>query len=119
MSLGARGERIAARTLKRGGYRILARNFTCPAGELDLIALDGDTVVFVEVKTRTSDQSADPEANVHYHKKRQLARTAKYYLAMTGAADRPCRFDVVAVVLAPRHKPVIEHFIDAFHAVPA
>ncbi len=96
MKLGARGERIAARTLKRGGYRILARNFTCPAGELDLIALDDDTVVFVEVKTRTCAVAADPEANITHHKKRQLTRTAKYYLAMTGAVDRPCRFDVVA-----------------------
>ena len=117
MRPGPRGERIAARTLKRSGYRILARNYTCPAGEIDLVGLDGDTLVFVEVKTRTSADAADPEVNVTRHKRQQLTRVAKYFLQARSAQDRPCRFDVVAVVLGQRGKPVVEHFVDAFEPV--
>ena len=115
MNLGARGERIAARTLKRAGYRLVAKNYTCPAGEIDLIAVDHDTVVFVEVKTRASDRDADPEVNVHRRKQSQIVRAARFYLAANKAAqDCPCRFDVLAVVVDQKRKPVVEHFVDAF-----
>jgi len=115
VNLAARGEKWAARTLKRAGYRIIARNYTCPAGEIDLIAVDHDTLVFAEVKTRASDRAADPEVNVHRRKRLQIVRAARYYLAANKVGlDRPCRFDVLAVVLDGSRKPVVEHFVDAF-----
>lgn len=117
MILGTRGERIAARSLKRSGYRIVVRNYRCPAGEVDLIAVDGDTVVFVEVKTRRSSETAYPEVNVTHHKRRQLTRVAKFYLAAQEAQHAPCRFDVVSVVHDGRGEPSVEHFINAFEPV--
>jgi putative endonuclease len=114
VTLGERGERLAAKFLKRIGYTILARNYTCPVGEIDLIARDGDSIVFVEVKTRASDADADPENNVTYAKRRRLTRAAKYFVMRRRAQDAPCRFDVVAAVLPPDGKGVIEHFPDAF-----
>ncbi len=114
MTLGTRGERIAARTLKRSKYRIVARNYRCPAGEIDLIALDGDTLVFVEVKTRRSSETAFPEVNVHHQKQRKITQVAKYYLAAKNAQHYPCRFDVVSVVLGESGAPAVEHFVNAF-----
>lgn len=119
MKLGAAGEKIAARALRRDGYRITARNYACPVGEIDLVALDGDTIVFVEVKTRRSGQSADPEANVHREKRRRLTRAAKYYLMQKKVQGQPCRFDVVSVVTDPgSDRPEVEHFVDAFGPTP-
>jgi putative endonuclease len=117
VSLGIRGERIAARMLKRAGYRIVTRNYKCSSGEIDLIAVDDDTLVFVEVKTRTSSDAAYPEVTVHRHKQRQLTRVAKMYLAAKRAQDRPCRFDVVSVVTNEHGKPSVEHFVNAFEPV--
>lgn len=114
MKLGPRGERIAARTLKRAGYRIIERNYRSKPGEIDLIALDGDTLVFVEVKTRTSADAADPQDAVNRAKQRQLGRVARYYVQAKSAHHRPCRFDVVTVVLSEEGKPTVEHFINAF-----
>jgi len=116
VKLGPAGEKTAARALQRSGYRILVRNFRCPAGEVDLIALDGDTIVFVEVKARRSDRAADPEVNVTRQKRRQVTRAAQYYLMQHGLQNRPCRFDVVAVVLPGEGEPQVEHFVDAFEA---
>ena len=80
MSLGAAGEKAAAKALKGNGYRIVARNYRCAMGEIDLIAVDSDTIVFVEVKTRSDDSAADPENNVTYQKQRRLSRAARCYL---------------------------------------
>jgi putative endonuclease len=112
--LGARGERIAAKVLRRAGYRIVARNYSCAAGEIDLIARDGDTLVFVEVKTRSTDAKAFPEVNVHRAKQRQIARVAKMFVLIHKMHDTPCRFDVVSVVCPAKGKPSVEHFVDAF-----
>lgn len=114
MTLGRRGERLAARTLKRAGYRILTRNYECKAGEIDVIALDGDTLVFVEVKTRASAKLADPRDAVNFRKQQQLGRVARYYVQAKSAHDRPCRFDVVTVVWGEKDKPKVEHFVNAF-----
>jgi putative endonuclease len=114
VKLGASGERAAARVLRRAGYRILARNYTCPAGEIDLIAADADTIVFVEVKTRTSTAINYPEASVTWAKRKQLTRVARYFLQAKSAQDRPSRFDVVAVVMPDGGKPEAEHFVNAF-----
>ncbi len=118
MNLGAAGERAAARFLRRLGYRIAARNYSCRSGEIDLIAVDGDTIVFAEVKTRRHDESADPEANVTYRKRCRLTRAAKTYLSAKSAQNQAARFDVLAVVLPATGPPTIEHFVDAFGPTP-
>lgn len=108
--MGWRGERAAARHLKRRGFRVLARNFRCGGGEIDIIALDRDTVVFIEVKTRTCD---DPEEPADVSRRIQWAhmqRAARYYLRQHRAEDRPCRFDIVVVSWPARGAPGIEHF---------
>lgn len=114
LRIGAWGERLAAKTLRRSGYRIVDRNFTCPAGEIDIIAADGDVLVFVEVKTRASDEHADPENNVNAHKRGQLTKAARYYLIQKNATHLPCRFDVMAVVAPKQGRTTCEHFVDAF-----
>ena len=115
-ALGRRGEREAARFLKRRGYHILHRNYSCSAGELDIVAADGETLVFVEVKTRSDDTTAYPENTVHRHKRAQITRAARYVLARI-EPEPACRFDVVSVVLDGR-RARIEHFIDAFEPTP-
>jgi putative endonuclease len=112
--LGRIGERIGALYLRRNGYRIAVRNYTCPCGEIDIVALDAGAIVFVEVKTRRDDRAANPENSVHAHKRRQITAAARYYLMQTSAQDRPCRFDVISVVLRDGAKPEVEHFVNAF-----
>lgn len=113
--LGARGERAAARFLQRRGYRIVTRNYICPPGEIDIVAEDGDTLVFVEVKSRASDVRADPEVNITAFKRRQIVGAARYYVQVHRAHERPCRFDVVSVISSNWwRRAEIEHFPDAF-----
>jgi len=113
--LGRRGEKMASRFLKKLGYAILATNYECPGGEIDLIALDGEEVVFVEVKTRTGEQAADVEEAVNPVKQRRLAMAARHYLACTpAAADRPCRFDILGIICGEQGDPKIRHIADAF-----
>jgi putative endonuclease len=95
--LGAEGERAAESLLRRQGYRVLARNYRCPLGEIDLVALDGKTVVFVEVKTRTDESFGDPLEALSARKQRQITRVAEHYLTAHRLADREARFDVVGV----------------------
>jgi putative endonuclease len=111
---GRQGEKLARKYLQGLGCKVLARNYRCPAGELDLIVLDGRTVAFVEVKTRQSDEHADPEETVTLAKRRQLYRVARYWLSRHGADDRTWRFDVVAVTLPQEGDPTIRHTPDAF-----
>lgn len=111
---GRQGERVARRFLRRLGWRILEVNYKCAAGELDLVADDGDAIVFVEVKTRTHDADADPEENVDRAKRRQLERVAAYWLAARGSPERAYRFDVIAVVLRNSGRPEIRHIEEAF-----
>jgi putative endonuclease len=112
--LGDRGERAASTLLKRQGHRILARNYRCPAGEIDLITLDGNTLVFVEVKTRSSDAFADPEQAVGHRKQQRIIRAAECYRQFKGAQAYPCRFDVVSIVMQPNGRPNAHHIRDAF-----
>lgn len=110
--LGARGERLAAERLEQVGYTLVASNFTLPVGrslrgaliqaELDLIAYDGATLCFVEIKTRASDWFAAPEANVDLRKQRQVTRAARAYRRMFGLKNTPYRYDVVSVILPPK-----------------
>jgi putative endonuclease len=121
LNLGKIGEAFAAAYLEQNGYRLVAANFTVPVGrnrrdvvitaELDLVAYDEEILCFVEVKTRTSDWFAPPEANVDRHKRRQIARAAREYRQMFGLNDESYRFDVISVVLADDEAtPEIELF---------
>jgi putative endonuclease len=117
-SLGALGELYAAAYLEQLGYRLVAANFTIPVGrnrrgavinaEIDLIAYDGDTLCFIEVKARSSDWFAPPQVNVDLRKRRQITRAARAYRKMLGIDDQPHRYDVVTVILAGDSTPQIE-----------
>jgi len=117
-SLGYLGERAAEKFLKRCGYKIVARGLRLPTGELDLVAVDGRTVVFVEVKTRSSAHFGQPAEAVDDYKQMRLTRAALGYLKRHGLLECRSRFDVVAVDWpAGRDKPRVEHFKNAFEAV--
>lgn len=100
--LGRSGEDRAAKHLAGLGYRILERNYRIAQGEIDLIALDGDTIVFVEVKTRMSDAFGAPELAVDLRKQGRMVKTALVYLKQKKLSQMPCRFDVVAISDAGR-----------------
>jgi len=114
LRLGRRGERWAARTLKRQRHRILARNFRCRAGEIDLITLFDETLVFVEVKSRSSDDRADPAEAVNRDKWERIGRAARVYLMTHRTANRSCRFDLITIVWPPQGRPRVEHYEDAY-----
>lgn len=116
--LGRLGEKLGARFVRRKGFRILARNYVSPAGEIDLVALDGEQIAFIEVKTRRDDAVAMPEDAVNVHKQRRITAAARFFLLQTGAQNRPSRFDVLAVLLRDGRKPEVEHFVDAFGPAP-
>lgn len=114
--LGKQGEQIAARFLKSKGLSIREVNFRCAAGEIDIIALDADIVVFVEVKTRSSEDFGLPEEAVNYLKQKKLIRLAMYYLQKEHSQNKRCRFDVVSIVIKNDKVKKIDHFADAFSA---
>jgi putative endonuclease len=109
LTLGRRGEEIAAAYLQQSGYQLVAANFNVPVGrsrkgalinaEIDLVAYEGETLCFIEVKTRASDWFAAPSVNVHLRKQRQVTRAARAYLRMFGLINAPHRYDVVSVVI--------------------
>lgn len=110
-ALGKRGEALALDYLERAGFLMVAANFSVPIGrntrnvvvsaEIDLIAYDGPTLCFIEVKTRASDEVAAPQTNVDLRKRRQIARAARAYRRMFGLLTAPYRYDVVTVVAKP------------------
>ena len=113
--LGRRGETLAARHLKRLGYLIVAKGRRSDMGELDLVAVDGRTVVFVEVKTRRSDQAGAPAEAVTATKQRRLARLALAFLRRHDLLEHSSRFDVIAITWPlGRAKPILEHIQNAF-----
>lgn len=95
--LGAEGERAAEKFLRRQRYTIVLRNYRCAAGEIDLVALEGSTIVFIEVKTRTQPGFGTPLEAVDSRKQRQVQRAAQFYLSENRLHDRDARFDVVGV----------------------
>lgn len=116
--LGAQGEREAARFLKRRGFRIVARGDRGQLGELDLVAIDGRTIVFVEVKTRQSHNAGHPSDAVDLDKQRRLTRLALAFLRRHDLLEYSARFDIVAVTWgAERSDLLVEHFPGAFEAV--
>lgn len=113
--LGKRGEDAAAAYLERIGMTLEARNWTCRAGEIDIVARDGDVLVFVEVKTRRSDRAGTAEESVSSTKQRRIARLAKEYLL--GGGDQPaggCRFDVVGIRVLAEDRAILRHHRGAF-----
>jgi len=96
-AVGAAGEALAAGWLARAGMRILARNYRCRGGEVDIVADDRGELVFVEVRTRRAGGLVGPEESVTRRKQQRLLRAAEHYLQAAAAAERPWRVDLVAV----------------------
>lgn len=111
--LGSEGEDLAVRFLQKKGYRIVARNYKTPVGELDIIARDGDTIVFIEVKTRTDISFGYPFEAVNKRKRQKLKNLALLYLKRQGK-ESPVRFDVLSIFCMDNGKKDIEHIKDAF-----
>ncbi|PIV21224.1 MAG: YraN family protein [Deltaproteobacteria bacterium CG_4_8_14_3_um_filter_45_9] len=111
--LGKKGEEAALRFLKKRGYRIIEKNYVCKMGEMDIIAREKDTLVFVEVKTRTSTLFGPPQLAVNSSKQRQLSKVALNYLNEKRLKDVKARFDVVAILLGQKGEE-IELIRDAF-----
>jgi putative endonuclease len=108
-------EDAAEQFLRQAGLKVAQRNFATPFGEIDLIAVDGDTVVFVEVKSRATDAFGPPQDGVTRTKQAHLRRAAEIYLKRRGLLDRvPCRFDVLALTGTAEEGWAIQHFVDAF-----
>lgn len=113
---GSRFESLAESYLKRKGLRVIERNFRFGHKEIDIIALDGKTVVFVEVKGRTSRDFGLPGESVTVAKMRRIIKAAEAYLARRKMTNRPCRFDVICVTLDDNRDARLEHIKNAFDA---
>lgn len=114
-ALWQRGEDAAYRHLKREGYRILARNVRLGRNEVDIIARKGDTVVFVEVRTRAAEDAVPPEDSIGPQKQARIKKAAALYIARHDDPGAYYRFDVVAVILPSKGPATLTHLVDAFH----
>ncbi len=112
-AFGLQGERIAEKFLREKGLKIIARRFRTRSGEIDLIAMDGDEVVFVEVKARHSRRYGAPEESVTYTKRTHLRTVAFAYLAAKHLTRARFRIDVIAVELGSDGLPHVKHFRSA------
>lgn len=112
-TLGSWGEQRAAEHLEKLGYKIIARNFRYGHGEIDIVAEDQSTLVFVEVKTQKSEAMGEAFTWVTRKKQRQIGRVALAYLTVNGIAGRDCRFDVIAVAKG-LDSVEIKHIVNAF-----
>jgi len=110
---GEKGEAIAVRHLKKNGYKIIETNYRNKLGEIDIIAQDKDTIVFVEVKTRRSVQFGNPKQAVTIHKQKKISMVALCYLKAIGQSTARARFDVVGVI-SNRDEPQVEIIENAF-----
>jgi putative endonuclease len=113
IQFGREGEAIAARHLKRCGYKILVQNYRNKVGEIDIVAKDGDTIAFVEVKTRRNDHFGSPKRAVTFQKQRKISMVALSYLKEFRLGGHKARFDVVTVVDIGK-KPAVEIIKNAF-----
>jgi len=114
---GAQSESLAARLLKQRGYRILETNYRTPLGEIDIIARDRDTIVFVEVKARRSLGFGGPKWAVTPKKQRKISMVALYYLKTTRQSQAKARFDVVAIrsLVEPPQVEIIQNAFDLLY----
>ncbi|MEW6771356.1 MAG: YraN family protein [Bacillota bacterium] len=114
--LGKLAETLAAEHLRRKGYRILVQNYRCRCGEVDIVALDGRTLVFVEVRAKSTTGFGTPQESVGHRKQAKLREVARHYLASEQTRGTLCRFDVVAVQFDPKSGKVkeFEHIKNAF-----
>lgn len=110
---GKEGEAFSIKYLKKKGYQIIHSNYNTPIGEIDIIAKDGDAIVFIEVKTRRSLYFGYPYEAVTYKKRRKLEKLALYYLKANKMADVAVRFDVIGLYQKEGNYQV-EHIVDAF-----
>jgi putative endonuclease len=115
-ALGALGERKASRFLRRRGLRILQRNWRCKLGELDIIARDGTTLVFVEVRTSARRYAGGPAYTVGPHKRRKLRTLAQVWLGQSAGSPESVRFDVVAIIKRSWLRYEIDWIKNAFEA---
>ncbi len=99
LSLGKKGEDIAVAQLKKLGYKIIVRNYRGRLGEIDIIARDKDTLAFIEVKTRKTEEFGNPKEEVTRRKRHQISKVALEYLKRNGLSSVKARFDVVAIKL--------------------
>ena len=113
---GAEGEALACRHLERAGYAILARNFRCRAGEIDVVARDGEVTVFVEVKDRHGRSHGEGHESVTRGKRLRVVRAARLFAAARGLSEAPIRFDVVSIDREEGRPPAIRHDRGAFDA---
>jgi putative endonuclease len=113
-TLGVLGEELAFHHLTKRGYKVLLRNYESPMGEIDLIAKEKGALVFIEVKTRSSDAMGSPAESVTPFKRHQIVKSAQYYVRRYGIHRVSCRFDVVSVVLPKDGEPVLEILENAF-----
>lgn len=113
-ALGKSGEKAAVRYLKSKKFRIIKRNFRFLRGEIDIIAYEGKTLVFVEVKARKSKEFGPPEEAVTLLKQRQIKRVAQGFLAQNNLQDAECRFDVLSLSFNEKTGFQINHLKDAF-----
>lgn len=111
--LGRQGEQEAERFLRALGYAIVARNYRCSLGEVDMVALDRQTLVFVEVRTRTGSPLNDPLESVNLRKQRQVAKAALHYLSSHSLHERAARFDVIGIQWT-NGSPRLTHIKSAF-----
>jgi putative endonuclease len=112
--IGSRGEELATAFLERNGLRIVERNFRCKGGEVDIIARDGKTIVFIEVKSRRNLAYGVPQLAVTEFKQRQISKAALTWLSKNSLHDSPARFDVIAILLESSYSHQIEHIRNAF-----
>jgi putative endonuclease len=112
--IGNRGEELAAAFLERNGFKLIERNFRCKGGEVDIVAMDGNTVVFIEVKSRRTLTYGVPQLAVTPFKQRQISKAALTWLARNHKHDSPARFDVIAILLTSDYQHQIEHIKNAF-----
>jgi putative endonuclease len=112
---GSRAERRAARYLRKQGFRIIARNWSTPLGELDIVAVDDGCIVFVEVRSTSGNDPDLPAASVDYAKQKRLTRIALQYLQAKNLLGRNARFDVLAISWPfDQREPTIDHHRSAF-----
>jgi putative endonuclease len=111
--IGQRGEEMAVAYLQNLGYKVLERNYRCKLGEVDIIARDNDTLVFIEVRTRSSLDFGLPQESINRRKRHQISKVALEYMIRRKLKNIPARFDVVAISLEPG-KENVDHIKDAF-----